>query len=183
MFDSRDMEEAALYFLYMMADGEISDGEMKLFDEICKNLDLSEEDKENIADKCRKRVENNPDILKVIQEEKIEDRVGDSFCYGADKRKRGRIIWNLVNLGYADSYYSEEEKKIVKYFVETWSVDRGVHREFVDIADTMLALTKQKAWIVSTFPEEKRKEKVLKIDHEIEELLDDAKLTIREYAD
>ena len=183
MFDSRDMEEAALYFLYMMADGEISDGEMKLFDEICKNMDLSEEDKENIADKCKKRAENNPDILKMIQEEKIEEQVGERYYYGADKGKRGRIIWNLVNLGYADSYYSKEEKTIVKYFVENWSVDSGVYREFKDIADTILALTKQKAWIVSTFPAEEREEKVLKIDHEIEELLDDAKLTIREYAD
>ena len=31
-----ETNEAALYYLYMMADGEVSDGEKKVFNLICK---------------------------------------------------------------------------------------------------------------------------------------------------
>ena len=51
----------------------------------------------------------------------------------------------------------------------------------VDIADTMLALTKQKEWIVSTFDKGSlRDEKEKKIDSEIGKMLTDIRLTIDE---
>ena len=93
----------------------------------------------------------------------------------------GGIIWNLVNLGYADEYYSDEEKMIVNYLCGKWEVGKEVYQEMVDIADTMLALSKQREWIVSTFPKGKeRDEKERKIDLEIRKMISDLKITIEE---
>ena len=40
--------QAKLYYLYMMSDGEVSDGEKKLFDKICKELYLDADDKKQV---------------------------------------------------------------------------------------------------------------------------------------
>lgn len=73
--------------------------------------------------------------------------------YGSAAKQHyvARIVWNLVNHGYADSTFSKEEQNIVSYFAAKWTLAKDVFQEFIDTADTMLALTKQKEWIVSTF--------------------------------
>lgn len=43
MFGDKSSEEAVLYYLYMMADGNISYSEEKIFDELCEKLRLSAE--------------------------------------------------------------------------------------------------------------------------------------------
>lgn len=84
-------------------------------------------------------------------------------------------------MGYADSGYSQEEKKIVEYLVDKWSAKPEVYQEFIDIADTMLALTKQKRWLEDNFSVGAEKDKKEKdIDMEMKRLWDDAKLTIDE---
>ena len=88
-----------------------------------------------------------------------------------------------MNLGYADSVYSEEEKKITDYLADKWSVSAEVHREFLDTADTIAALVKHKKWILSTLPEgEMRKKREKKVNSDIKKLSADVKLTIEELA-
>ena len=45
--------QAKLYYLYMMSDGEVSDGEKKLFDKICKELYLDADDKKQVKQECK----------------------------------------------------------------------------------------------------------------------------------
>ena len=59
--------------------------------------------------------------------------------------------------------------------------DMGIYQEFIDTADTMLALTKKKAWIASVFPQGSiRDKKEKEVDLTVKQLLDDVKLTIQE---
>lgn len=181
MFGSSHKEEAMLYYLYMMSDGEVSYSEEKLFDEICKELNLNEEEKKSAIEKCKEIAKDPNDALYTILSEKLDEQVGQGWFGLKDKSTLARIIWNLVNLGYADARYSDEEKKIVNHLLGKWEIDKEVYQEMVDTADTMLALTKQKEWIVSTFSKgSERDEKEKRIDTEINTMLSDVKLTIAE---
>lgn len=181
MFGGNRNEEATLYYLYMMADGDISNSEEKIFDEICKELYIHTDEKNSVIEKCKSLVASKTDIFSIIVREKIDEQAGRGLSGLKDASSLARVIWNLVNLGYADSYFSDEEKKIVHYLVDKWSVSLEVYQELVDTADTILALTKQKEWISSTFSKGSiRDKKEKKVDSEIKWLLEDVKLTIQE---
>ena len=187
MFGTEQKEEAMLYYLYMMSDGEFSYSEEKLFDEICKELKLDEEDKQFVITRCRemakgREMAKDPEAaLDIIVSEKLDEQVGQRWSGLKDASTLARIIWNLVNLGYADTHYSDEEKKIVSYLLEKWSINKEVYQEMVDTSETIRALMKQKEWIISTFAEgSTRDEKRKKIDSEINTMFSDIKLTIEE---
>ncbi len=183
MFEDNKEGEAILYYLYMMADGEISPGEKKIFGTICKELDISADDRKAIIARCGELTEGKNNIFSVIVKEKIDEQAGENWGTLRDASDLARIIWNLVNLGYADSVYSEEEKKITDYLADKWSVSAEVHREFLDTADTIAALVKHKKWILSTLPEgEMRKKREKKVNSDIKKLSADVKLTIEEHA-
>lgn len=174
-------KEAALYYLYMMADGGVTCGEEKIFDIICGDLGIDDAGKELIIEKCRELI-GGIGISVMLIKEKADEQIGQRW-YGElkDASSLARIIWNLINLGYADTFYSEEEQKIVNYLVDKWSVSPEIHQELLDTADTMLALTKQKEWIASTLSAGTvRTGKEEYIDSQIEQLLNDVKLTIEE---
>lgn len=179
MFWQNKEQEASLYYLYMMADGEVSYSEEKIFDQLCGEMEIQSDTKNQIIEKCKQIGKGN--VLSVIVNEKIDDEVGKSFLGLHDKSVLARIIWNLINLGYADTVYSDAEKKIVKHLVDKWSMDREVLQEFIDTADTMLALRKKRDWISVTFDKGTERDKMEKeTDGEIKMLFDNVKLTIQE---
>lgn len=166
--------QAKLYYLYMMSDGDVSDGEKKLFDKICKELYLDADDKKSIKQECneiskqekmtcidvvKKNAEESYmygtlDILKIgrktsniLQESymyRILDIDLDKYVSDEDKAK---IIWNLVNLGYADSNFTIDEREVVDYLREYWELPDSIYQEMIDVAETCLALEKHKLWI------------------------------------
>ena len=175
------IEEAKLYYLYMLADGEVHSREETKFDQICKELKIEPEAEKEIIKECKNSEKQSQDLLNVIINEKIDEKAGRGMFGIQNVSSQARIIWNLVDLGYADREYSNEEKRIVNYLVDKWSVNSEILQEFVDTADTILALTRQKSWIYNQFPrgaERNKREK--KVDNQIMELLEDVKLTIKE---
>lgn len=181
MFGENKDVEATLYYLYMMADGEITYSEEKIFDNICKELDIDYDTKKAIVERCKELTDRNSDMLSIIVNEKIDEQSGQNWFGIRNPSKDARIVWNLINLGYADTVYSKEEKKISKFLADKWSVNAEVYQEFIDVADTMLALVKQKEWMLSTVAkEDERDKREKKIDSEIERLLADVNLTIEE---
>lgn len=182
MFVIRGEKEAKLYYLYMMSDGKISKKEEIIFKSICENLNVGEDEKKLIIEECKEYDKNSVDILDIIIAERIDEEVGRGLFFGLrNKSSLSRIIWNLINLGYADSVYSNNEKKIVKHFVDKWNIENEIFQEFIDIADTMLALSKQKEWISSTLPRNNEsEEKERQIDEQIKQLLEDVEIIISE---
>ena len=180
MFGNNKNEEASLYYLYMMADGNVSHSEEKLFDSICKDLNLDDESKKEVINKCKEMSRGSSDIFSVMVREKVDEKASNIGLF-TNYSGLARIIWNLVNLGYADSKYSGGEKKFVKYLVDKWSISPEVLQEFVDTADTILALSKQKEWIATTYVKGTvRDKKEREVDAQINEMLEYVKLTIKE---
>lgn len=183
MFWKNKEKEASLYYLYMMADGDVSSSEKKIFKQLCKDLDISSDSRKEITSNCKALGKGESDIFSVIVREKIDDDVRKSLFGEQNKSSLARIIWNMINLGYADLVYSDREKMIVNYLVDRWSLDKEMVQEMLDTADTMLALTKQKDWITVTFSDEAEQKKRIKAANgKIKMLHNDVKLTIEELA-
>lgn len=182
MFGTNNNEEAILYYLYMMADGEVTYSEEKIFDKICEELRIDAETKKEVVQKSVQLASDSKEIFDCIIKERIDAQVEQNlFGVKKDESNLARIIWNLINLGYADSDYSEEEKKIVNYLITRWSVKEEVYQEFIDTAETLLALEQHKEWIVQTVPRGcVRDNKEKDVDSEMQMLLNDVKLTIDE---
>jgi hypothetical protein len=182
--------EATLYYLYMMADGNVSYSEEKIFDEICRSLDMDQEEKDAVIQKCNDLMDTETDAFSVIVREAVDENICRTKKKGlftnyndvsSNCDDSNRIIWNLVNLGCADSVYSEEERKIVKYLVAKWSVSAEIYQVFIDIADTMQALATQKEWIEKTFSRgAERDKKEREIDLAMKQLREDVTLTMSE---
>ena len=177
-------KEAMLYYLYMMCDGEVSYSEEKVFNKICNDLKIEKKDVEEVITDCRVLAPDPESAFSVIVREKIEENVINQWFGISNKSERARIIWNLLNLGYADTRFSENEKKIVSYIVRKWNIDDNVYQEMVDTSETMLALVKQKEWLLKTFFKDKeRDEKEKIIDNEIDKMFTDIPITIEELKD
>ena len=181
LFADEKNDKAMLYYLYMMSDGCVSYSEEKLFDEIYKELRLETDEKNMVISKCNELGKSSKKIFNVILKENIAETLSKRWYLNGHGSRLAKIIWNLINLGYADGEYSENEKEIVSYFVTTWKISPDVYQEMLDTADTMLALTKQKEWIVNSFPKGKERDsKEKNIDVAITKLLSDIKITIDE---
>lgn len=197
-------DEAKLYYLYMMADGKVSQEEKKIFQRICMEFEIKADDRHAIIKEYEDLMEYEDLVFEAIEklveglvvgkiELEIPAFLGGNTASNAsstinyqwkkyvDAKRGARMIWNLVNIGYADSVYSPAEKKIVNYLVEKLKVKLEVYKEFIDIADTMLALNKQRQWIQMTYTQENVKaKKENQIDQEMKLLADQVELTIQE---
>ena len=171
--------EVKLYYLYMMADGEVSPFEMLNFMRISEKLGVEEEKRKAIVKETESLEGYEDEIFKNIKNI-VEKNESLSF-EKSQAVHNASIIWNLVNIGYADSVYSSAEKRIVSYLVERWKVEPDIYQEFVDTADTLLALTEQKIWTSNAYRDENKKaEKEKMIDEEKELLVSNIELTLQE---
>ncbi len=181
-------KEPMLYYLFMASDGTISYKEEKLFDVICKDLDIDEEEKQEIITECEEALREESvafnHIKTLIPSKKANSSYGISSMYPLrffDSFNKDRIIWNLINLGYADSLYSKSEKEICDYLVNEWEYSPELYREFIDIADTMNTLEEYRKWLLSALPESaERDNKERAIDIDIKSLQKDVQITIKE---
>ena len=173
------IEEAMIYCLYMMADGEITDSEEKLFYKICDELELTTDDKIKVVSSCSEIVDNNDCVMDFVKGNQFEELI-EWKLDTVNASNTARIIWNLVNLGYADKQFSENEKSIVSFLIKRWSLDKEVFREMIYTADTILSLEEQRKWIDNTFSISVREKKEKTIDVAIKKLFDDMKITIDE---
>ena len=144
--------QAKLYYLYMMSDGDVSDGEKKLFDKICKKLYLDADDKKRIKQECNEiSKEEKMTCIDVVEENAEASHMNgildiDLNKYVSDEDK-AKILWNLINLGYADSFFSINEREVVDFLREYWEIPDSLYQEMIDVAETCLALEKHKMWV------------------------------------
>lgn len=175
-------DQARLYYLYMSSDGEVSANEKKLFTSICKGLCVDTDDRNVIIKECKKENLSCIEILKKNAE--------GEYSYGGFNLDLGRgvsnndkavIMWNLINLGYADTYYTNEEREIVDFLRKYWKIDDSLYCEMIDVAETILSLEKQKKWVEEVMPEsELKKEKLKKIKTNIKFVQETIKTTLSE---
>lgn len=98
-----------------------------------------------------------------------------------DKITQTKVIWTLINLGYADEEYSEPEQKVVSFLADYWEMNSAVLSDMVDTAKTILALTKQKEWIKTTRkPYDTISAVIKEIDERIKQMFQNIEILISE---
>lgn len=184
MVATRKREEAMLYYLYIMSDGSITTDEEKLFNEICNGLDLEENVKNQVVKDCVDLYTNEDGVMDLIISRQLDEQLGMGIIGGKrDDASLARITWNLINIGYADNSFSDQEKEIVRYLVKKWGVRSDIYTEMIDSADTISALTKQKEWIRKALPKNKETiNRLTKVNEDINRIYEDIKITINELA-
>lgn len=95
------------------------------------------------------------------------------------KSERANVLWNMVLLGYDDGKYSGPEKKVIEHLAIKWKIKPIILTEFMDTAETLKMLERQKDWIKTTQQEYDEISKQLEIvDQNIKTMLDNARITI-----
>lgn len=178
--------EAKLYYLFMMSDGEVSANEKKLFNSICKKLYLSKERKKSVIDECKEISSvHNMNCIDVIKKNVEEYQMFNIFELDLSRcdsdEDNAAKLWNLINLGYADTHYTCEEREVVDYLRKYWKVKDSLYREMIDVAETALALEKHKKWIEKELPESEIKQaKIKQINKDIRYVQKTIEMTISE---
>ena len=179
--------QAKLYYLYMMSDGNVSDNEKKRFNSICKELSLDADDKKRIIEECSEiSTEEGLNCIEVL-----EKNAEDPYMYGIldidlDKyvsdEDKASILWNLINLGYADTYFTSDEREVVDFLREYWEMSDSLYQEMIDVAETCLALEKHKKWAEELPESDFKLEKIKRIKKDLKFTQETIKTTISEIA-
>lgn len=159
-------DQAKLYCLYMTSDGQISEQERELFTEICEELGLNYSEKKQIIEECE-----------AIPAEDKFDKIKELIHGPVD---RETILWNLINLGYADTKYTYQERKIVEFLKSYWNVRDDLYEEMIDVAETCLALEEYKNWVEDHEELDNKEEKINQIKKDINVSLKDIQTTLSE---
>lgn len=177
--------QAKLYYLYMMSDGDVSDKEKKLFTSICKELGIDSDDKKGIIKECKQiQSEKGLSCIDVVKKNAEESNMCsvldiDLNSYESDMDK-AKIVWNLINLGYADTYFTIDERDVVDYLRKYWDVSGVLYQEMIDVAETCLSLEKHRIWVESLPESEYKLEKLKQIKKDIKFAQETIKTTISE---
>lgn len=180
-------EQLKVFYYFMMSDGKCTSEELDKFVQICNEMDVGQDDMSKIARECELAVDTSGKDcsmrVKKVLYALLEDDVrgyGDWQRLKSDKQKQIYVIWNLINLGYADKDFSESERNVIDFLAEHWKINEQLLLEMLDIADTMLALTKQKDWIKTTSkPYDSIREVVEEADRDMEKLKKSIELTLK----
>ena len=156
-------DEAKIYYLYMLSDGEASKKEKKLFTTICKELYID-------ADVAGDPVEETEKFALMALIRSVLSNLGN----------RETILWNLINLGYADSKYTCEEREIVDFLKNHWKVAEDLYQEMIDVAETCLSLEEHRKWVENLEESAYKDEKIKQIKKDIKMAQDNIKLTLEE---
>ncbi len=180
------IDQAKLYYLYMLSDGEASKREKKLFTIICKDLNIDVDAKKRIIKEC----ENTPfdgifDEIKELAGEPVKEMKNSSsllsiMSFLGNSKNYATILWNLINLGYADTKYTYEESEIVDFLKKHWKVTEDLYQEMIDVAETCLALEEHKKWVDNLEESDYKTEKMKQIKKDIKMAQDSIKLTLAE---
>ena len=166
-----------IYYLLMMADGNVQKKEMQKFAAICKSCKISEDDQKaaivycegNVSDDpARHTVNLNTELKKVI--DALQENIFIKYCdFPSDLQPLYlSILWNLIDLGYADGTFSRKEQDVVETLAEAWKVSKYSLAELYDIAETVQLLCRKLAFLQQVnLPEADYLEAKKKLDHEI----------------
>ena len=179
-------DEAKIYYLYMLSDGEASKKEKKLFTTICKELYIDADEKKRIIKECEKIPSDGIfDEIKELAGDPVEET--EKFALMASIRSvlsnlgnRETILWNLINIGYADSKYTYEEREIVDFLKNHWKVAEDLYQEMIDVAETCLSLEEHRKWVENLEESAYKDEKIKQIKKDIKMAQDNIKLTLEE---
>lgn len=160
-YETEKLKQLKIYFFFMYVDGKISPAETRCLNEILTKSDLSKKSLQEFQNFCSQKAYEmsigNPKIIipeidKILRKKSSDPFVSkDKYSYRLSSEvMEAQTIWTLINLGYADSEYSESEKQITDHLIRLWKINPDLVAEFNDTADAIFACTLQKQWIQNT---------------------------------
>ena len=179
-------DQAKLYYLYMLSDGEASDKEKELFTTICKELSIDADEKKSIIKECENiPFDNIFDEIKGLAGKPVEEnneiyKLAVALSMFGNSDDYASILWNLINLGYADTKYTYEEREIVDFLKDHWKITKDLYQEMIDVAETCLALEEHKKWVEGLEDSAYKDEKMKQIKKDIRSAQDGIKITLAE---
>ncbi|MBR1442155.1 MAG: hypothetical protein IJ583_01320 [Firmicutes bacterium] len=156
------IEQAKLYYSYMLSDGCVTNNEKEIFDKICKEIHIGKNQKKSIIEECSKirKTMSCIDLLK-------KNAKRPFYFWVHSNTDKAKILWNLICLGYADSNYSKDKKEVVDYIRKYWKISENIYSEMIDIIETCSALEKYKGWCEGLNNSVYKSEKIKQIDKDI----------------
>lgn len=145
-----------IYYYMIAVDGEVKQVEMDKFIAILKESDdsISDMGKEAIREEldkfvemCNQRLETAIDedeyfeIIKERIDEMMDEAVRDWSSY--DSIEASGLIWNLLCIAASDKEYSEIEKKLIRYIVRKFQVDKTVYLEMENAMKAIQDISKE----------------------------------------
>ena len=147
--------ENALKIVYylMSVDGKILKEEEEKFDSIFTELDSSSAlDKNAIVEECKAYLENSMDDADFY--DLVQDGV-ENAIYSPDNTANSSVLpklllWNLLTVAFSDGEYDESERRLIKYFVRKYEIEKAAFLEMENSILTLMDLEKEKEWIKTT---------------------------------
>ncbi len=141
-----------VYYL-MTVDGTVYHSEEEKFDSICEELDPeSIADKEELIAECKiqlDKVVDSDDYYDVVQDGVEESILSKDNTISAPVLPK-LLLWDLLTIAYSDENYDESERKLIKYFVRKFNIDKAIFLEMENSILTMMDLEKELEWIKTT---------------------------------
>lgn len=138
---SISIQSAIMIIYYMMAvDGIIHEDEAKKFAEIGKELDPEfDQHKDKITSLCQENMAKviDPDDYYPVLQDGVEEAIAMGKNPGEGGLAPKVMVWDLLSVAYSDGGYDENERKLLKYVVRKFDVDKTV---FLEMESSFLAL-------------------------------------------
>lgn len=145
-----------IYYYMIAVDGEVKQAEMDKFIAIIKesNDSISDMGKEEIREEldefvemCNQRLEtaiDEDEYFEVIKEriDEIKDESARDWS-SYDSIEASGLIWNLLSIAVSDKEYSEVEKKLIRYMVRKFQVDKTVYLEMENAMKAIQDISKE----------------------------------------
>lgn len=128
-----------LLILAMKIDG-IKDEELNLFLEVARQYNVN--DLQKVKDIAKELLSQDNIQIREIFKEYAKENVSEY-----DKEGNTQFLWTLVNMGFIDGDYSDNERSLVDTYCDIAKIDKTFAREFEDIAKAMVAVVEQKKFL------------------------------------
>ncbi|MBP3224114.1 MAG: hypothetical protein J6M14_02265 [Campylobacter sp.] len=135
-------DKLILLLLAINIDGKTKKEE-ELFRQVAKQYGVSEKDILKVKSEVNSLLgsgESVRDIFKIYGQDAMENSESNEI----DKTQ---FLWTLVNMGFIDGDYSDNERSLVDLYCEFARLDKIFAREFEDIAKAMVAVVEQKKFL------------------------------------
>lgn len=147
--------KAAIMMMYYLIalDGEVSEDEMKQFDEMGMAIDsMYPHMKQTFISECRKQMD------KAIDPEDYYDVIQEGADYALTHIPRSKfseitpklLLWNLLVIAQSDHEYAEIERKFLKFTARKLDIDKSVFLEMEQTIQTLQMLDAEMEWLKTT---------------------------------
>ena len=139
-------------YCLMMTDRNLSNEEMKQFEEIGAEIDPTDFDhfKEDIITECNEKLlkyKNDPDYYDILQEY-IDTFVKDNL--NSDTLATRYTIWNLFAVAYNEEQIDQDEMRLIRHVSRTLNMSKADYLEMEQYMKTIVDLRCEKAMLESS---------------------------------